>query len=457
VVERSGPAVVLIQVESGGESRQGSGFVMGEDGVIVTALHLLEGAAKISVSLPDGRLFDETAVLAFDVERDLAVLLVEIQEGDDALPTIDLVDDLLVEPGDPVLIISNPLGLELTVTEGIVSAWREPKGQKLRDRTEGEAPRMLLPACRLLQISASISPGSSGGPVFNEEGDVIGVATSGVLYGMASLNFAVPADELGDLLERAEPMDLWSFRERVSRSRFELARPEYESAVLAIEQGERQEAENHLGRALLLFSGFEEALVLAGRLAMEDGQLGKAKRLFDDAISSNEESAEAWYYLGTVHDFQAKDTNSSSMLERAEEAYERALDLDPQHAGAAFALAVAYLRHGLASRAEELLLTATEEDPEMVEAHYLLGEIYLQRGLNKDAEKAFKAALWEDADHALSHFGLARIYRGAMERSDARSHWSKFLQLSKDDPSLQREREQAIEIIRRLFPDLLKR
>ncbi len=455
VVERFGPAIALIRVEGAGETRQGSGFVVGEDGLIVTALHLLEGAEEIGLSLPGGRRFDETSVLAFDVEKDLAVLSVKIGKGEDALPTVDLAGDLLAEPGDPVLVISNPLGLELTVTKGIVSAWREPRVIEPMGWMQDEAPRMLLPACRLLQISASISPGSSGGPVFNEEGDVIGVASSGVLYGVASLNFAVPVDELDGLLEQGEPMDLWSFRERVSRSRLELAWPEYESAVLALEQGKRREAESHLGRALLLRSEFEEALVLAGRLALEDGRIGKAERLFGDAVNANGESAEAWYYLGTTRDLLARDTNSSSMLDSAVGALERALDLEPRHAGAAVALAVTYLRDGLVSRAEELLLTATENDPEMVAAHYLLGEIYLQRGSIEDARRAFKAALWEDEDHALSHFGLARIRVTSRDRSDARRHWDRFLQLTEDDPSLQRERERAIQIVRESYPDLL--
>lgn len=454
VVEKAGPAVPLIRVTTGGGERLGSGFVIGGDGVIVTALHLIEGAESISVSFARGRRFDETAVLAFDVASDLAVIRVNLPEDGAPLPSVRLADGSPVKPGDPVLVISNPLGLELTVTEGIASAWREPQHDDGDGEESAGATPVLQPLTRLLQISAAISPGSSGGPVFNEMGEVIGVAISGLVYGLAGLNFAVPVEGLPDLLDRAESMDLITFRERIGDVRLRLARPDYESAALAFEQNDPGEARRHVRRALRIYPTYAEALLLAGRLALKDGRVEGAREKFGAAVEADGEMAEGWYYLGVARGIQADDTNSGTERARAADAYSKALELDPRHARAAVALALIYLGDGLKARAEELLVQAGEGEPPMARPHYLLGELYLHEQRLGDAEDAFKAALWIDEDDALSHFGLARVYYRPRVRRESTRHWERFLELTKDNPALQAERERAIEIVREFYPGL---
>jgi S1-C subfamily serine protease len=141
IVERFGRAVVTIEAESEGQAWQGSGFVVGAGGAIVTNLHVLENASEVKVSFSNDTHIDEVTVSAFDVERDLAVFTVDIRADMTQLSTVDLGDPSSVKPGDPIFVIGSPMGLERTVTEGIVSAWREEKGQAAGDAREASSTR----------------------------------------------------------------------------------------------------------------------------------------------------------------------------------------------------------------------------------------------------------------------------------------------------------------------------
>ena len=452
------PAVVLIEARGKDQLLQASGFVVGGSGLIVTNLHALDKATKVKVSLPDGRSFEEVSILAFDVEQDLVIVQVDLPANAGRLPTTDLGDSASVKPGDAIVVISNPLGLTLTVTDGIVSAWREPRDDDAELDLEDLSPMLPLPTRRLFQISAAISPGSSGGPVFDEKAKVIGIAMAGMLFGTADLNFAVPIDDIPGMLRRDSPMDLPTFQARVERVRSDVARPYFETAQLTFEQGDARTAMRQLKRALLLYPAYERALVLAGRIRLENGELDDAERLFLRAVEANEESAEAWYRLANLYDLRAADNGSLSMMARAQAAYEKCLELDDRHAQAAYGLALLHLRRGNLAEAEDLLRTATESDSNMADAHAILGLILLERGQVEDAEAALRKAIWEDADGALAYFGLAQVY---MSRDDthrnAAGYWKKFLQLSAGKPSLRREREIALRIVTRYFPEISDR
>lgn len=462
VVQRAGPAVVRIEAEANGRIVQGSGFVVTSEGAIVTSLHILDAASSVRVLLRDGTAFEDPTVLAFDIERDLVVLGVD---ADEALPTVDLGEPSSIEPGEAVLVIGNPLGLDQTVTEGLVSAWREPKKEGSEDRSHGRSAPSLPFATRVLQISAPISPGSSGAPVFNDRGEVIGVATAGVLHGLADLNFATPIDELAALLDETDAMDLETLHERADDARLELAQPHFDSAELAHLRGDRQETKDHLERALQLFESYGEALILSGRVALDEGQLELAEQRLLQAVTAAVNDAEAWFLLGSVYDRMATERNDPSALAQAAGAFERAVDLDYGHAGAALRLASIQIGRGQIDRAEQLLLTAIDSQPDMTDAHYLLGEIHLGRDEINQAKDAFERALWEDENHALSHFGLAKLYT-ITDRSQhgiasphgaGPHHWEEFLRLSEGDPSLAEERRIAIRILERLLPHLLDR
>jgi S1-C subfamily serine protease len=179
-------AVVRVEVEAGKRSRQGSGFIVDPEGLIVTNHHVIRDATNATVRLSSGDIYDRVSVLAVDERRDLAVLKI----SGFGLPTLRLGNSDSVRIGTEVIAIGSPLGLENTVSTGIVSGRRtEPKG------------------FQLLQITAPASTGSSGGPVLLRDGRVVGIAASQFRNGQ-NLNFAVPVNYARGLLAGlgGEPM-----------------------------------------------------------------------------------------------------------------------------------------------------------------------------------------------------------------------------------------------------------
>lgn len=174
---------------SGEEVSDGTGFIV-QGGHIVTNRHVVAGASRMEAVLPDGKTLELPGVLVQDEAHDLAVLAAPAH----SLPPLSLAASGEFEPGEPVVVLGNPLGFSSTLSDGIISAWR-PKG--LED--EPDAPKGPL-----LQITAAISPGSSGSPVMNMEGEVVGVAVA-VYQGGQSLNFAVPAVSLRKVLAQVKP------------------------------------------------------------------------------------------------------------------------------------------------------------------------------------------------------------------------------------------------------------
>ena len=173
------PAVVEIVTyrRSGTRLAGGSGFIATPEGHVVTSHHVLEGAARAEVHLPNGDRFEVQHVTAADDRRDLAILRV----AGYGLPTVRLGDARDLEAGDPVVVIGSPLGLTNTVSHGLVSARRDMEGK------------------RLLQLSAPVSSGSSGGPVFDQHGRVVGILAGFMRRGQ-NVNFAVPVEYARGLL-----------------------------------------------------------------------------------------------------------------------------------------------------------------------------------------------------------------------------------------------------------------
>jgi len=207
LVKAMSPAVVYIgNVNARGEVTSfGSGFVVDPTGIIVTNYHVIDGASDLQVKMKDGEIYDRTEVLEYDQRRDIAVIKIRAFKS---LPTVALADKE-VEAGEDAVAIGNPKGLEHTVSAGIVSAFRQADGY------------------RLIQISVPISPGSSGGPLFNLEGKVIGITSAGVVAeGAQNLNFAVPIAYVKPLVNsKATPLPVAEFMKKMNASGGAPARP----------------------------------------------------------------------------------------------------------------------------------------------------------------------------------------------------------------------------------------
>ena len=184
------------------DNRAGSGFFISEDGLIVTNYHLIKRAKNIYVKLRNDQGYTKVKVLATDSRDDIAVIKID---GEGFLP-VTLGQSTDVKVGQRVVAIGNPLGLESTVADGLISAWREIQNGR-----------------KVLQVSVPLSPGSSGGPLFNLAGEVIGITTASMSKGQ-SLNFAVP-------IEYAQPLIQQAQRKSPSRSRKRLAAKRTTSSV----------------------------------------------------------------------------------------------------------------------------------------------------------------------------------------------------------------------------------
>lgn len=155
----------------------GSGFILSSDGYIVTNYHVVESASQIQVTLGDERKFS-ARVVGTDAQTDLALIKVEAT----GLPVVEFGDSAALQVGDWVIAIGNPLGLTHSVTAGIISA----KGRNIFNEEN-------LAYGEFLQTDAAINPGSSGGPLFDLQGKVVGV-NSAVLSKGQGIGFAVPSD-----------------------------------------------------------------------------------------------------------------------------------------------------------------------------------------------------------------------------------------------------------------------
>jgi S1-C subfamily serine protease len=194
IFKDAGPAVVTIFVHARAGEGGGTGFLIDKDGVIATNHHVIEGAARVRVKFLNGATYEDVEVLDDQSAVDLALLKIDLGkpiEGGtrpDARP-LALGDSDAVVVGEHAVSIGNPLGLEHTLTDGLISSRRLYEGRQW------------------IQFSAPISPGNSGGPLFNMRQEVVGISTATLsAFGRGqNLNLAVPVNELKKLIRPSYP------------------------------------------------------------------------------------------------------------------------------------------------------------------------------------------------------------------------------------------------------------
>ncbi|HUM17145.1 MAG TPA: trypsin-like peptidase domain-containing protein [Candidatus Nitrosotalea sp.] len=205
--ESKSPAVVLItaltinpyRMEDRVRQTTGSGFIIDAQGLVMTNSHVVFGAQAVSVTLDDGTTLP-AKLLGADPIFDLAILQIpEPEHGQ--LPVLVFGDSDAVRPGEGVVAIGNPMGLDQTITSGIVSAI---------NRVLPERPALL--ARPMIQTDAPINPGNSGGPILNRCGDVIGIATE-ILDNAQNIGFAIPSNlarsAVSSLVEKGRLIRPW--------------------------------------------------------------------------------------------------------------------------------------------------------------------------------------------------------------------------------------------------------
>jgi S1-C subfamily serine protease len=304
LVRRVKPQVVAIATyDAQGEALMtGSGFFL-RAGQVVTNLHVVRGAQRSEIKTLDGKgkVFPVSGTLAVDEEGDLALLSVEMPPDAPGRSRASELARVLPDEGEQILVIGNPLKLEGSVTDGIVSAVRE-------------VPNV----GKIIQITAPISHGNSGSPVFNMKGEVVGVVTVKVTNGQ-NINLAISAARVAQL--RAGQL-------RSVASVPAKERPgNYDNAI-----GYFETAANRNPRRA-------DAWVQVGYCKVKQGKNEEAIKAYQHALELKPNSEEIHNKLGDAYYYAGR-------MREAIAAYTRAATLRPDNADAHYNLAVAYFESG---------------------------------------------------------------------------------------------------------------
>ena len=392
---------------------RGSGFFVAPDRII-TNRHVIERASRVEVHLMDGKKFPVRGVIAIDGEGDLALLKVDVPaQFAIPLPIIRAVP----QEGESIVVIGNPFGLEGSVSNGIVSAVREISGYG-----------------KIIQITAPISPGSSGSPVVNMFGQVIGVATLQAAEGQ-SLNFAVPSERISQLrindvqtfssLSAETQKNKRSAAERsYSQGLAQLALDEYLKALPYFEKateidpnyaeawyqagycygvlGKHAEALRASRQAAKLRPDWAATFVNIGASSIALGQYKDAAEAYRQASRLDEHNADIQYSLGLT----------LGKLNRTDEeilAQRRAIALKPDHPKALERLGLALFKQKRYTEAITAFDNLKTYKPDANTYNYL-GESYLESGKAEESIEAFNSAVGYDPDFEKARFNLGRAY-----------------------------------------------
>ena len=340
LVKRVKPSVVAIATyDANGEALMtGSGFFL-RPGQVVTNLHVVRGAVRAEIKTLDGKgkIFPVNGTLAVDEEGDLALLSVEMPL-ERARPT-ELAGDLPDE-GEPIFVIGNPLKLEGSVSDGIVSAVREVPN-----------------SYRIIQITAPISHGNSGSPVFNSKGQVLGVVTVKVTNGQ-NINLAIAAARVGQLTAgKLQPLS-----ELNVKNKGDVAESLYRSGLDSLWLGNYDNAVGYFENAANKNPKRAEAWVQVGFCRVKQGKNQEAIRAYLQALQLKPTDAEIHNKLGDAYYY-------SGRLREAIESYTEAARLRPDWAETFYNLAIAYSESGNPSMAATQARILQKLDPKLYEKY----------------------------------------------------------------------------------------
>jgi tetratricopeptide (TPR) repeat protein len=414
LVKRIKPSAVAIETfdAKGNTVSRGSGFFVAADR-IVTNRHVIERSNRVEIHLLDGRKFIVKGVLAVDGEGDLAMLQVDVP----AAAAVPLpIDRSVPQEGESIVVVGNPFGLEGSVSNGIVSAVREISGYG-----------------KIIQITAPISPGSSGSPVVNMGGQVIGIATLQAAEGQ-SLNFAVPSERILQLKVN-DLRSVSSLTAETLNNKRAAAQSLYSQGVALLSRDDFARAVGFFEKAVEMDPNYPEAWY---QLGFTYGVLGrhadalKASKLaakmrpdwaqayvnigassfalgqYKDAVDAYrqalriEDSADTQYALGLT-------LNKLGRTDEEILSYRRAVGLRPDHANALEKLGLAYFKQKRYQDATQYFEQLRTYRPD-AKTYNSLGESYFELGKTDDSLNAFNNALGYDPDFERARYNLGRTY-----------------------------------------------
>jgi Flp pilus assembly protein TadD len=372
---RGAVAFIAVQDKTGKTVKTGTGFFVAADGKLITNAHVLEDAATAEAKLENGAAYNIVGVLKAAVDKDLVVAKVEAK----GLPFLRCSAAPLPAPGMRIIVVGSPLGLEGTVSDGIVS------GQRIARRDD-----------EWLQITAAISPGSSGSPVLDSKGDVVAVATF-VIAKAQSLNFARPVRYVSELLNQitstSEVVPLWTITK--DPKQVVLNDPEFIKAEEALEKNDAAGALKRLNKLQSKYSEDQSFLLK----------------------------------LGLVYD-------RLHLLDDAVQAYQHALKIDPTDGIGWTNLALTYVKLGKFPDAKDAADQAVKQSPDFGPAWGVLGYCYQQAGRFSDAADALQKAAKLTPNDPSVWRNLSETYAHLNDRAKSDEAGAKLVELAPPSPSV---------------------
>src|SRR5688572_9837088 len=340
LVKRVKPAVVAIATyDSSGEALMtGSGFFL-RPGQVVTNLHVVRGAARAEIKTLDGKgkVYPVTGAVAVDEEGDLALLTVDMPL--ERARTSELATDLPDE-GETIFVIGNPLKLEGSVSDGIVSAVREVPN-----------------SYRIIQITAPISHGNSGSPVFNLRGQVLGVVTVKVTNGQ-NINLAIAAARVGELRAGA----LRPLADLAIKAKGDVAESAYRNGLESLWLGNYDNAVGYFENAVNKNPKRADAWVKVGYCKVKQGKNQEAIRAYLEALQLKPADPDIHNKLGDAYYYAGR-------MREAIDEYTEAARLRPACAEFFYNLAIAYFESGNLTAASTQAKTLQRLDPKLYERY----------------------------------------------------------------------------------------
>jgi tetratricopeptide (TPR) repeat protein len=379
LIKRIKPSVVIVFVyDNKGEFlKLGSGFFINQSGDIITNYHVLQGAGSAEVKTSNGKTYPIIHIVAVDEQSDIIRLSVNIPSQ--YVYPLSL-SKTIPEVGERIIVYGSPLGWENTVSDGIVSAVREVPDYG-----------------KLIQITAPISPGSSGSPVLNMKGEVIGVATFQMIEGQ-NLNFAIPSERIASLIlieeEKTFTTEELFEQEEKDKKDSDYACEAYNKALYFIDKEEHEEALPYL----------------------------------EIAIKTDISSLKAWAYFKIGFCY-----GKLKFYTKAIEAFKQAICIDHNCAIAHYNLGVTYRKLKSYTKAIEAFKQAIRINPDDVNVHCNLGYAYVQLGFYKDAIEAYKQAIRIDLDYVNAHYNLGIVYLLIGDRNSALNEYKILEELDIDE------------------------
>ncbi|MBU4227716.1 tetratricopeptide repeat protein [bacterium] len=395
LIKRIKPSTVIIFTydDKGEFLKLGSGFFISQNGDVITNYHVLQGASSAEIKTTDEKTYPITYIVAGDEQNDIIRLSVNISSQ--YVYPLSL-SKRSPEVGERIIVYGSPLGLENTVSDGIVSAIRDVPDYG-----------------RIIQITAPISPGSSGSPVLNMQGEVIGIATFQMVEGQ-NLNFAIPSERIANLNLMEEEKRLITTEESFERENKEKKDSDYvydaiSKASYFIDKKEYEKALPYLEIAIKtdILSLKYWAYFGIGFCYDELGNYAKAIEAYKQAIRIDPDYADTHYNL---HHNLGIDYGSIGNYTKAIESFKRAIRIDPDYADNYYGLGIAYCKLSFYEDAIESFKQVIRIDPDYADAYYNLGIVYGILGFYKDAMESLKQAISIEPDNAKTYSFLGRAY-----------------------------------------------